>query len=148
MLKIKLSHPDCMPKIGTEYSAGMDLRAFFGTNQNSDLRAIQPGKDLMIDTGVAMSIPEGWCGFVLPRSSTGKLHCKLANTVGLIDSDYTGNIKLLVHNYGKEIVTLENFQRLCQIVVVPHYPTRNFEIVDSLEETDRGTAGFGSTGAN
>lgn len=146
MIKMKLSHPDCKPLVGTEFAAGMDLRAFFGVRASDDLRAIAPGKDLLIDTGVAVSIPTGWCGLVLPRSSTGKLHCKLANTVGLIDSDYNGNILLLVHNYGDDLVTIENFQRLCQLVVVPHYPTHNFEIVSDLEETERGEGGFGSTG--
>lgn len=94
MIKIKLTHPDCMPKIGSEDAAGMDLRAFFGTNPAADLRAIAPGKSLMIDTGVAVEIPRGWFGLVVPRSSLGKRHLMIANTAGVIDSDYRGTIKI------------------------------------------------------
>lgn len=147
MIKIKLTHPDCMPKIGSAYAAGMDLRAFFGTNPAADLRAIAPGKSLMIDTGVAVEIPRGWFGLVVPRSSLGKRHLMIANTAGVIDSDYRGTIKMNLFNYGSEIQTLENFERLCQLVVVPHYSTHNFEIVDELGETDRGEGGFGSSGS-
>lgn len=147
MIKIKLTHPDCMPKIGSEYAAGMDLRAFFGTNPAADLRAIAPGKSLMIDTGVAVEIPRGWFGLVVPRSSLGKRHLMIANTAGVIDSDYRGTIKMNLYNYGSEIQTLENFERLCQLVVLPHYSTHHFEIVDELEETVRGEGGFGSSGS-
>nr|8QLD_A Chain A, Deoxyuridine 5'-triphosphate nucleotidohydrolase [Escherichia phage T5]8QLD_B Chain B, Deoxyuridine 5'-triphosphate nucleotidohydrolase [Escherichia phage T5]8QLD_C Chain C, Deoxyuridine 5'-triphosphate nucleotidohydrolase [Escherichia phage T5] len=142
MIKIKLTHPDCMPKIGSEDAAGMDLRAFF-----NDLRAIAPGKSLMIDTGVAVEIPRGWFGLVVPRSSLGKRHLMIANTAGVIDSDYRGTIKMNLYNYGSEMQTLENFERLCQLVVLPHYSTHNFKIVDELEETIRGEGGFGSSGS-
>lgn len=147
MIKIKLTHPDCMPKIGSEDAAGMDLRAFFGTNPAADLRAIAPGKSMMIDTGVAVEIPRGWFGLVVPRSSLGKRHLMIANTAGVIDSDYRGTIKMNLFNYGSEIQTLENFERLCQLVVLPHYSTHNFKIVDKLGETDRGEGGFGSSGS-
>lgn len=147
MIKIKLTHPDCMPKIGSEDAAGMDLRAFFGINPAADLRAIAPGKSLMIDTGVAVEIPRGWFGLVVPRSSLGKRHLMIANTAGVIDSDYRGTIKMNLYNYGSEMQTLENFERLCQLVVLPHYSTHNFEIVDELEETIRGEGGFGSSGS-
>ena len=146
MIRIKLTHPDCMPKIGSEDAAVMDLLAFFGTNPAADLRAIAPGKSLMIDTGVAVEIPRGWFGLVVPRSSLGKRHLMISNTAGVIDSDYRGTIKMNLYNYGSEMQTLENFERLCQLVVVPHYSTHNFEIVDELEETDRGEGGFGSSG--
>lgn len=146
MIKMKLADERCLPKIGSTQAAGMDLRAFFGTRPADDLRGIKPGQTLEIDTGVYMQIPEGWCGMVLPRSSIGNLRCKLANTVGLIDSDYRGRILLKVYNYGNELVTLENFQRICQIVIVPHYPTTHFEIVDELDSTERGEGGFGHSG--
>ncbi|MFP9170226.1 dUTP diphosphatase, partial [Enterococcus faecalis] len=97
--------------------------------------------------GVAVEIPRGWFGLVVPRSSLGKRHLMIANTAGVIDSDYRGTIKMNLYNYGSEMQTLENFERLCQLVVLPHYSTHNFKIVDELEETIRGEGGFGSSGS-
>ncbi|QGH45231.1 deoxyuridine 5'-triphosphate nucleotidohydrolase [Bacteriophage Eos] len=145
-MKIKLSNPECMPKVGSETAAGMDLRCFFGTRANDILRAIGPKSTLDIDTGVAVQIPEGWCGIVVPRSSLGARQLMLTNTVGVIDSDYTGNIRIKLYNYGSETQTIENFERLCQLVVVPHWNPNSIQVVDSLDETARGDSGFGHSG--
>ena len=101
----------------------------------------------MIDTGVAVEIPEGWVGIVVPRSSLGKRRLMIANTVGVIDSDYRGTIKMNLLNMSNETQPIDNFERLCQLVVVPHYNPNDIEIVDSLTDTDRGEGGFGSSGS-
>lgn len=145
-MKIKLSHPDCLPKVGSKYSAGMDLRAFFGTKFTDDMKVIKPGESLMIDTGVAVEIPEGWFGHVVPRSSLGKRRLIIANTCGVIDSDYRGNIKMNLINMSREDQVINNFERLCQMVVIPHYNPNDLEVVDSLEDTERGEGGFGHSG--
>lgn len=145
-MKIKLTHPDCLPKVGSKDAAGMDLRAYIGNRATDMLRAVGPNSVISFDTGVAVQIPEGWCGIVVPRSSLGKRKLMLTNTVGVIDSDYTGTIKVNLYNYGTETQTIEHLERLCQLVVVPHWNPNDIQIVDSLEETERGDGGFGHSG--
>ena len=103
-MRIKLSHPDCKPHVGSSEAAGMDLRAYFGDRASDLLRAIPPGESLMIDTGVAVEIPEGWVGIVVPRSSLGKRRLMIANTTGVIDSDYRGTIKMNLLNMSNETI--------------------------------------------
>lgn len=146
-MKIKLSNPECMPKVGSARAAGMDLRAYFGTRALDDLKVIAPGGSLMIDTGVAVQIPDGWFGHVVPRSSLGKRRLMIANTCGVIDSDYRGTIKMNLVNFGGEDQVIENFERLCQLVIVPHLNPNDIEVVDELEDSERGVGGFGSTGS-
>lgn len=145
-MRVKLLHPDCLPHVGSAEAAGMDLRAFFGERATDLFRAIAPGEALMIDTGVAVEIPEGWVGIVVPRSSLGKRRLVIANTVGVIDSDYRGTIKMNLVNQSNITQTIDNLERLCQLVVVPHYNPNDIEVVDELDDTERGTGGFGSSG--
>lgn len=145
-MKIKLTHPDCLPKVGSKDAAGMDLRAYIGNRATDMLRAVGPNSVISFDTGVAVQIPQGWCGIVVPRSSLGNRKLMLTNTVGVIDSDYTGTIKVNLYNYGTETQTIEHLERLCQLVIVPHWNPNDIQIVDSLEETERGDGGFGHSG--
>ena len=102
----------------------------------------------MVGTGVAMEIPDGYVGLVFARSG---LACKKglapANKVGVIDSDYRGEIKVALHNHNGsgDALVVENNERIAQISIVP-YLKAEFEEVETLEETDRGEKGFGSTG--
>lgn len=143
---IKLEDERCKPEIGSEHSAGLDLKVFLGTNPRKDAIVIPAGEIVVLETGVSMAIPEGWVGLIAPRSSMGKRKLMLANTIGVIDSDYRGKIKILFHNYGTEDQILYNFDRICQIVVTPFFPGHLAEYVDNLDETIRGEGGFGSTG--
>lgn len=147
-MKVKLTHPDCLPHVGSGEAAGMDLRAFLGSRASDILAAIGPRGSLLVDTGVAIEIPKGWVGIVVPRSSLGKRKLKILNTAGVIDSDYRGTIKMGLYNYGDETQTIENFERLCQMVIVPHWNPNDIQVVDSLDDTDRGEGGFGSTGTH
>lgn len=144
--KASLENPECMPKIGSEDAAALDLRIYLGSKSTDVMSILPAGETKKYRTGVKVQIPTGWCGLVLPRSSTGRLHCILANTVGLIDSDYRGELQIEVTNLGTKDVILENFQRVCQMVVVPHMNPHTIAIVDSLDETVRGEQGWGSSG--
>lgn len=148
-LLIKLDHPDCKPAIGSADSAGLDLRVFLGNNPRRDALQIEPGQKVLVGTGVKMAIPQGWVGLVIPRSSVGtKLDISLANTIGVIDADYRGEIKLCLRNNGTEPQVFFNFDRICQIVIVPYFPGSLAEYVDDLDETVRGEGGFGHSGTN
>lgn len=145
-LQYTLDHEDCEPFVGSEYAAGLDLRIYLGKYKSGI--ELLPGETKMVGTGVKVAIPEGWVGFVVPRSSTGKLRVQLENTIGVIDSDYRGEIKLRLYNFGDEPQAFHNFDRICQLVILPHFPTGLREKVDSLDETVRGGQGFGHSGRN
>lgn len=148
-LLIKLDHPDCKPAIGSADSAGLDLRVFLGNNPRRDALQIDPGQKVKVGTGVRVAIPQGWVGLVFPRSSVGtKMDISLANTVGVIDADYRGEIILCLRNDGTESQVFYNFDRICQLVIVPFFPGALAEYVDSLEDTERGEGGFGHSGTN
>lgn len=147
-LNYTLKDPRCAPHVGSAHSAGLDLRVFLGANPRVDGIEIQPGEVAEFGTGVAVAIPEGWVGLIAPRSSTGKLGLMLTNTTGVIDSDYRGEIGIKVRNLGTEPQILYNFDRIVQLVVVPHLPTQLCEQVDSLDKTERGESGWGSSGQN
>ena len=139
----KLSEKATVPTYGTPYAAGADLYACI-----DEAIAIKPGETKMVGTGIAMEIPEGFVGLVFARSG---LACKKglapANKVGVIDSDYRGEIKVALHNHNGEgdALLVEAGERIAQISIVP-YLKAEFELTDELEETDRGDKGFGSTG--
>lgn len=146
MIRITLSHPKCEPHIGSDASAGLDMRAFISPRDESAYIVLEPRQSVMLYTGVSVAIPAGWVGLAIPRSSLGRRKLKLTNTVGVIDSDYRGQVMCELYNYGTEGQVIENFERLFQLVIVPHYNPHMYEIVESLDDTSRGTGGFGSTG--
>lgn len=139
------------PSYGSAYAAGADLYACL----EEDV-LVGCGKTVMIPTGIAMAIPEGYVGLIFARSG---LSCKHglapANKVGVIDSDYRGEVMVALHNHndlGEELseadrsrFTIHHGDRIAQIVFVP-YQTAEFELSDQLPDTDRGAGGFGSTG--
>ncbi len=139
----KLFDNAIVPTYGTEHSAGADLYAYLDRAEE-----IKPGETKFISTGVCMEIPEGLVGLVYARSG---LACKQglapANKVGVIDSDYRGEVKVVLHNHSNETRIVENGQRIAQIVFAP-YVFGEFEVVDQLQDTVRGQGGFGSTGKN
>ena len=140
----KLSENAIIPTYGTPFAAGADLYACIGEKTD-----IAPGETKMVGTGIAMEIPEGYVGLVFARSG---LACKKglapANKVGVIDSDYRGEIKVALHNHNisGDALSVESGERIAQISIVP-YLKAEFEECDSLEDTDRGEKGFGSTGS-
>lgn len=138
-IDIKLDDPRCMPIRSHFTDAGADL---FST----EAVVIEPSIMKMVDSGVAVSIPSGYVGLVYSRSGQGKLRVHLANGTGVIDSGYTGNIKVMLVNDGTTVYNVIPFEtKIAQLVIVP-IALVTFNAVDSLEETVRGTKGFGSTG--
>lgn len=138
---IKL-HPDAvMPTYGSRHAAGADLYAL------AEAEILIPaGKTVFVSTGIAMEIPEGFVGLVFARSSMGaKRNLAPANKVGVIDSDYRGEIKVVLHNHGDIDQVVMPGERIAQLAIVP-YLTAEFEECTSLSDTERGEGGFGSTG--
>lgn len=133
---------DYFPQHGSEYSAGYDLKACM----NVDSIMIWPKETVKISTGIKIAIPEGYCGLILPRSGLAtKKGLRPANTPGLIDSDYRGEVIVALHNDSRAPQKVSKGERIAQLVVIP-FMKINFIPVDSLDETDRGSGGFGSTG--
>ena len=129
---------DQMPTRAHEHDAGADLRA-------SESRFIGIGKFVTVPTGVRVSIPEGCFGLLAARSSLCNRGLLMANGVGIIDSGFTGEIKVPLYNAGNLPSNVLAGERIAQLVVIPcELPT--FKLVDELEDTERGEGGFGSTG--
>ena len=137
----KLSENAKLPTYGSEFSAGADLYAATDVSIN-----IPAGETLFIGTGIAVEIPEGYVGLVYARSG---LACKSglapANKVGVIDSDYRGEIKVALYNHSKEARTIAAGERIAQLVVTPFLKC-DYEEAEELSDTSRGEGGFGSTG--
>jgi len=130
-----------VPTYGTEYSAGADMYACIDTPV-----IIEPGKTVLIPTGLALEIPEGYAGLIYARSGLAtKKGIAPANKVSVIDSDYRGEIKIPLHNHSEEAVTIDVAERIAQIIFTPYLKVV-FEESDNLSETERGLGGFGSTG--
>ncbi len=131
-----------MPQYATAGSAGLDLRACI-----EDAISIKPGETTLVPGGLAIHIADpGLAAIVLPRSGLGHKHgIVLGNLVGLIDSDYQGQIFVSVWNRGSEPFELKPLERIAQLVVVPVVQV-SFNVVDAFEESSRGAGGFGSTG--
>ncbi len=130
-----------LPTYGTEYSAGADLYACLEAPVT-----IEPGKTVMIPTGLAMELPVGYAGLVYARSGLSvKRGLAPANKVGVIDADYRGEFMVALHNHGELAQTVENGERIAQLVITPVF-TPGFTEVEELSDTARGTGGFGSTG--
>ena len=141
-IKVKKLTPEAVvPTLGSKFAAGADLYSA----EKGDV-VIAPGETKFIGTGIAFEIPEGYVGLVYARSG---LACKRglapANKVGVIDSDYRGEIKVALLNHGKEPQMLEKGERIAQMVVAP-YLSVTYEETDELSDTERGEGGFGSTG--
>lgn len=133
-----------MPTYATTGSAGLDLRACV-----EEAIQIEPGQTVLVKTGMAIYIEDtNFAGLVLPRSGLGHKHgIVLGNLVGLIDSDYQGELMVSVWNRGQTSFTLEPGERLAQYVLVPVVQAQ-FDIVNEFEATERGAGGFGHTGKN
>ncbi|MBE6757712.1 MAG: dUTP diphosphatase [Ruminococcaceae bacterium] len=130
-----------VPTYGSAEAAGADLYACLEAPVT-----IAAGQTVMIPTGVAMAIPAGLVGLVYARSGLAtKRGLAPANKVGVIDSDYRGEIFVALHNHGEAAQSVENGERVAQLVLTP-YVTAAFQTVDSLDDTVRGAGGFGSTG--
>lgn len=137
----KLDDKAILPTYGSASAAGADLYALADAPI-----VIEAGNTVLVHTGISMAIPEGYVGLIYARSG---LACKRdlapANKVGVIDSDYRGEIMVALHNHGTSPQTVENGERIAQIVFTP-YVAATFNVTDELDNTDRGAGGFGSTG--
>ena len=138
----RLSKDIPLPKYATDGSSGMDLSA----NINKKI-TIEPGRTVIIPTGLTVAIPKNFEIQIRPRSGlAAKNQISILNTPGTIDSDYRGEIKIILINLGKKVFTVEKGSRIAQMVLCPIVKAHVRE-VENLEETQRGKGGFGSTGA-
>ncbi len=133
-----------LPKYATDGSAGMDLRAALEKTTE-----IKPGETLLIPTGLSIYVEDpNMAAIILPRSGLGHKHgIVLGNLVGLIDSDYQGQLFISCWNRGDKNFTIEIGDRIAQLVIVPVIQVE-FEVVDEFEKTHRGSGGFGHSGQN
>lgn len=137
----KLLQDAIVPTYGSAFSAGADLYACLEFPLE-----IRPGETAFVHTGLCAELPEGYAGLVFARSGlASKKDLAPANKVGVIDSDYRGEIMVALHNHGKEIRTIEHGERIAQLLIMP-YVSANFVLCNELSDTERGTGGFGSTG--
>lgn len=143
-LQIKIKKLDgaaILPTYGTPFSAGADLYALCAQSI-----VIQPGQTVLIHTGLAFEIPEGYGGFVFARSGLAtKKGLAPANKVGVIDSDYRGELMIPLHNGSGVTAVIEHGDRVAQLVFLP-CPQADFTTVDVLSDSIRSDGGFGSTG--
>ena len=137
----KLDPRAIVPTYGSAFAAGADLYACEGGEVT-----IEAGETRLIHTGIAMAIPEGLVGLVYARSGlASKRGLAPANKVGVIDSDYRGEIMVALHNHSDKPQTVADGERIAQIVFTP-YMAAEFHTVEELDDTARGAGGFGSTG--
>jgi dUTP pyrophosphatase len=147
-IDIKILDPrmrDMLPAYATAGSAGLDLRACI-----DEAITIEAGATVLIPTGLAIHVANpGYCAMILPRSGMGhKNGIVLGNLVGLIDSDYQGQLMVSTWNRGQQAFTLNSMERLAQLIIVPVMQVA-FNVVDEFDsekESERGAGGFGSTG--
>ena len=138
----KLNESAKIPTYGSEYAAGADLYACI-----DDTCEINPGETKLIKTGIALEVPVGYAGLIYARSGlASKKGLAPANKVGVVDADYRGEIMVALHNHSNETRIVEPAERIAQFVITP-YLKANFDLVDELNDTTRGSGGFGSTGA-
>ncbi len=138
-MKIKLLDKNCIPKKAHSIDAGFDVKARIEF-------VIPPKETAMIPTGVCVEIPVGMVGLLFPRSSISKTPLRMCNSVGVIDAGFTGEIKVPLQNTHHNLMFRVNqYDKIAQLVIVPLADV-SIEIVDELEETERGNGGFGSTG--
>ena len=141
-VKIKKLNPAAkLPQYGSAYAAGADLCACTDAPVE-----IPPHATVMIPTGLAAEIPEGYAGLIYARSGlASKRGLAPANKVGVVDADYRGEIKVALHNHTDEPQAIEAGERIAQLVIAP-FLSAAFEETDELSDTVRGAGGFGSTG--
>ena len=137
----KLNEKAILPTYGSPEAAGADLYACLDSEVT-----IAPGETVFIPTGLAMEVPKGCAGLVYARSSLGsKRGLAPANKVGVIDSDYRGQVMVALHNHGNGAQTIVYGDRIAQLLITPVF-TPGFVEAAELDDTQRGTGGFGSTG--
>lgn len=130
-----------LPGYSTDHSAGMDLRANL-----VEAKTLKPLERILIPTGLFIELPVGYEAQVRPRSGLAlKKGLSVLNTPGTIDADYRGEIGVILINLSNEEVTIENGERICQMVIAKHEQAELIK-VEVLNETERGAGGFGSTG--
>ena len=141
-IRVKKLHPNAkLPTYGSAEAAGADLYACL-----EEAVIIQPGEIFWVPTGIALEVPKGCAGLVYARSSMGaKRGLAPANKVGVVDSDYRGEIRVVLLNHSKQPQLLEPGERVAQFVITPVLQPA-YEEVEDLTDTNRGTGGFGSTG--
>ena len=139
-IKIKKLDPKAViPTRGSDAAAGVDLHA-------PKALVIHPNSNGVVNTGLAVEIPDGYFGAIFARSGMAtRKGLRPANCVGVIDSDYRGEIKVVLHNDSDIIRPVQEGDRVAQLVILPYEPIE-FDEVDELNDTDRGIGGFGSTG--
>ena len=135
-MKVKLDPGAYMPERAHKADAGYDLRSPIKDR-------LYAGEAIVIDTGVHVQIPEGFCGMLKSKSGLNVKHDIVGE--GVIDSGYTGSIRVKLYNHGKESYMIEKGDKITQLVLLPII-TPELELVSVLEETERGEGGFGSTG--
>lgn len=141
-IKIKLLRETSkIPTYGSDHAAGADIYA--DIDQNIE---VLPHQTVMIPSGFAIEIPDGFAGFVYPRSGmASKRGLASANKVGVIDSDYRGEVIVALHNHSDTPAILSPGERIAQLIIAPVF-TPGFELSEELSDTIRGSGGFGSTG--
>ena len=138
---VRLREDARVPTYGSQDAAGADLYAC-----SAEPIVVEPGQTLLVPTGIAVAIPRGYVGLIYARSGlANKRGLAPANKVGVIDADYRGEIFVSVFNHSDKVQTLEPYERVAQMVIAP-FVQEPYEEVDSLDETQRGAGGFGSTG--
>lgn len=130
-----------LPKRAHATDAGADLFAWF-KDETSEIE-IAPNEQKLVDTGIAVKIPQGYVGLIYNRSSQGKQGITIPHSVGVIDSDYRGNLKVLLKNTSDKAYVITRGDRIAQLVIQPVVLANFF---DAWNDTERGTGGFGSTG--
>ena len=141
-VNIKKLNPNAtIPTYGSEYAAGADLYACI-----EETITIAPGETVLVKTGLAMELPIGYAGLIYARSGlASKRGLAPANKVGVIDSDYRGEVMVALHNHSNIAQSIEPNERIAQLVITP-YIKGIFSEADDLSDTVRGEGGFGSTG--
>lgn len=144
-VKVKIKPLDSraiIPKYGTDFSAGADIYAVL----DNDFEIIRPHESKLVHTYISLEIPTGYVGLIFSRSGiASKRGIAPSNKVGVIDSDYRGEIMISLHNHSEVDARIMNLERIAQIVIMP-YIKADFVIADELETTERDDGGFGSTG--
>jgi dUTP pyrophosphatase len=142
-VRVIAEHPDFIPKYQTPGASGADLRAYIPEEKKV---AVFPGSRLLVPVGIKIKVREGYEAQVRPRSGLAfKQGLTILNTPGTIDSDYVGEVKVLLFNSGREMIEINHGDRIAQLVICPVIQAI-FNPVDRLEETERNPAGFGSSG--